>query len=86
MDETLLKIAAEMLDLASDEFANHSCEDHYLEATEANIAFVRNMMAASDDPDVEVTMSSKRPQMILVSNVSLMVYCSEQLKKASKGV
>ncbi len=79
-DKTLLKIAAEMLDLASGEFANHGCEDHYLEATEGNIALVKDMIAESDDPDAGMIMSSKYPKMILVSNVSLMMHCAKKLR------
>lgn len=80
----LFEVAAEMLDLASDVFCNHGCEDHYLKATEGNIALVKEMIAESDDPDSPVGITpddSKNPGMILVSNVSLMMHCSKKLRQ-----
>lgn len=50
-NEELIVHTASMLDMAEDEFANHGCNDHELPATQENLEFVRDMIAASDYPE-----------------------------------
>lgn len=47
------RIAATMLELAGDQFSNHGCNDYELPNTPDNLAFVRRLIAASDDPEDE---------------------------------
>jgi len=94
MNKTLLLISAQMLDLAGDEFANHGCNDLYLDGTSENIAFVEMLIASSDDTDRVPNImpagtkslfgSKDLSGMILVNDVEIMFYCVKHLENCCK--
>lgn len=51
LDPTVALIAANLLETASRQFANHGCNDYVLANTPENHAFVQRMLAASTDPE-----------------------------------
>lgn len=53
MKRSVLRIAADMMEQAADEFSNHGCNDMLLDDTPANRSFVIAMHKAIGDPDEE---------------------------------
>ncbi len=51
LDPTAARIAADLLELAARQFANHGCNDHKLDNTPENYTFVKRMLATSTDPE-----------------------------------
>ncbi len=73
-------ITATMLDMAADEFANHSCNDYVLPNSPENIEFVRGMIAAGDYPSGEPQIS-KDGKLIYLMDFVTMRYCRELVLK-----
>lgn len=92
-NKALLQIAAQMLDLAADEFANHGCNDLYLEPTTGNINLVKEMITSSDDPKRTIDIMPKGTKSFLRKNdlsgkiyvydAEIMAYCSKHLKNVA---
>lgn len=57
---TELFMIADMLEMASEEFGNHISNDMTLDATEENIEFIKQMIAASDYPEDELILSKDK--------------------------
>lgn len=72
MNETQAKITARMLEMASDEFSNHGCNDYELPATPENIEFVKGLIAWSDYPEDEPNIHDG---MIYLYDWQVMDYC-----------
>lgn len=76
---TILRIAAEMLDTAAGEFADHGCNDYELPNTPENLAFVKAMIASSDYPNDKPIFNSDKTK-ICVMDWQVMGYCVRVLK------
>lgn len=85
MNGVILRIAAKMLDMAADEFANHGCNDYRLPNTPENLAFVEAMIAASDYPNDEPIFSSDETK-IYVMDWQVMGYCARVLRAMCTGL
>ena len=83
MDKTQREIAAQMLQMAADEFSNHGCNDYNLPLTPENLEFVKGMIAASDYPEDEPHIYEKE-QVIMVMYWQLMRYCARLLEQEKK--
>jgi len=57
---TELFMIADMLEMASEEFGNHISNDMTLDATEENIEFIKQMIAASDYPEDKPILSKDK--------------------------
>ena len=79
MSKMQFKVAAEMLDMAADHFANHHCNDYEIENTPANREFVQAMIADSDYP-ADVPNVSKDGSVIYLMDWQVMRYCYQLLK------
>lgn len=53
MDKTQALWAAELLNIASDIFSNHTCNDLKMPNTEANRNLIKQMIEWNSDPDEE---------------------------------
>lgn len=80
MTKTQLKIAAELLELAADQFGNHGCNDYEIKNTKENLEFVKQMIAFSDDPDEKPEVYRGK---ILICDFQAMQYLSDLLEKES---
>lgn len=80
MDNPGFKLSAQLLDLASDVFSNHGCNDFRLERTPDNIALVEDMIAKSDDPDRDIIFIMGETDVMLLNDVELMDYCASELR------
>lgn len=85
LTKTQLKIAADMLDLAYEEFVNHGCNDYWIDATPDNLKFVHDMIAASDYPE-DMPHLSRDGKSILLMEWGIMIYCRDLLRKAAESV
>lgn len=79
----LVNITADLLELASDEFSNNGCNDHYLENTPKNRKFVKNMNKWADNlwedkEEIEITKDG-----ILTTDWLIMDYCAHLLRNPS---
>ena len=83
LDPTTLAIAADLLDLAASEFANHGCNDYELLNTPSNLAFVKQMIAASDEPD-DTPYLMRGGAWIGLQDNSVMRYCAKVLREAAQ--
>lgn len=79
MNPTQKRIAAQMLEMASDEFGNHISNDFELENTLDHLEFVRGMIAASDYPE-EVPNMSDDGKVIYLMDWMVMRYCMRLLR------
>lgn len=70
-------IAAEMLEVAADEFSNHGCNDYDIPDTPENRSFVERMIAASEWPSEKVEAVRGR---ICVADYIVMRYCALLLR------
>lgn len=82
MDNGAKMIAANLLELASDSFSNHGCNDYVLANTEDNRGFVRAMHAweGLEGEDAEPHISPDGNQ-IYTQDFAVMSYCSHLLTK-----
>jgi hypothetical protein len=78
------RIAAEMLELAADEFGNHGCNDFELDNTPENLAFVKRLIAAGDYPEDEPNLSGDGTKIYLMDWL-IMGYCADVLKGETGG-
>ena len=74
-------LAAEMLEIAADEFNNHGCNDFELPQTQENIDFVERMLASEDYPLDSMIVGGGK---IIVNDWEVMRYCSELLKRRAE--
>ena len=81
MNETQRKITAEMLDIASDEFIRHGCNDFALDNTPENLQFIKDMIAQSDYPEDEPMICDGE---ILTMDWIVMRYCRDLLLKCTE--
>lgn len=73
-------IAAMLLDLAADEFSNHSCNDMLLENTDSNRKFVEDMIREGDYPRDKPNISTDG-KIIYVADWVVMRRCSQLLRR-----
>lgn len=77
------RYAAELLDLAADQFSNHGCNDYELENTDENWRLVQEMEARNgDSPEYR----SRRPaqnKTIYTQDFCLMRYLAHKLKQVA---
>lgn len=77
MDATARKLAAEVLDLASDSFSNHGCNDFTIDDTLLNRSFVTAMNQWAGLGDVVPYVSNGK---IYVQDWQVMSYCAHLLR------
>jgi hypothetical protein len=78
------EIAAEMLNVAADEFGNHCCNDCQLSNTPEHLAFVHDMIATSDYPEEKPSIS-KDGSFIHSAYFVIMRYCQHLLEKEAEA-
>ena len=83
MNATQARIAAQMLELAADEFGNHGCNDFSLPLTDENLRFAEWMIAAGDYPDDEPLIYEGE---IVTSDYMVMRYCARLLLDYAENV
>ena len=83
MEATEAKIAAEMLNLAADQFGNHGCNDYALPNTPESLAFVRRLIASGDYPDDPPHISPDGTEIYLM-DWEVMRYCADVLEQYAK--
>lgn len=77
------RIAAEMLNLAADEFSNHGCNDYEVPNTPETIALIHRMNAVDGEPDEELYL---RPDARLyLMDTQVMRYCARVLAAWADG-
>lgn len=74
-------IAAKLLELASDTFGNHGCNDFELPNTPESLAFITAMMKEDDDESEPYI--TKDGSHIITQDSILMSYCARLLKGAT---
>lgn len=84
LEKTEARIAAEMLDLAADQFGNHGCNDYQLPNTPANLAFVRRLIASGDYPEDEPNVSPDGKTIWLMDWL-IMIYRAEVLRQYAEA-
>lgn len=84
-DIAVFRIAAQLLELAADDFSNHGCNDLELDNTPDNLAFVRGMIAASDDPG-DVPQLGIGDTSILVSDFRVMRHLATRLEEIAARI
>ena len=80
MNQKELKLAADLLELASEEFANHGCNDlpeHFLNGwtTEEKQLFAKEYHEWNGDPD------EYNPEDLFIPDDAIMVFLADKLKK-----
>jgi uncharacterized protein YutD len=78
MNKHLSNLTAEMLEMASEEFSNHGCNDYVLENTQENREFYEKMMKHSCGEVVTVDPSKEK---IYAQDQMIMSYLSNLLKE-----
>ncbi len=81
LTKTQLLMTAKMLELASDTFSNHGCNDFYLENTPENLEFVKEMYYSGISPGIYISSDKQR---ILVMDTHIMDYCRNILTNLAK--
>lgn len=83
LTKTQLIMTAKMLEMASDTFSNHGCNDFYMENTPENHEFVKEIYAYIGIPldSIYISPGGKR---ILVIDTHVMDYCQSILLEAVK--
>jgi hypothetical protein len=81
LDRMTLEVAANMLDMAADEFGNHSCNDMMLPLE--YLEFVQDMIEGSDDPDEEPHVYFDTAQ-ICVMDWMVMRFCAKMLRQIAE--
>jgi hypothetical protein len=81
MNKTALLVAAQMLELAADEFSNHTSNDFELPNTPENLEFVKAMDKAVGDPDYPDEEPNLDGSKIYVMDWMVMRYCIKLLKE-----
>lgn len=76
------RIAAQMLNLAADQFGNHGCNDFELPNTPENMEFIKRVIAWSDYPEDEPHLHADQ---ILTMDWEVMRYCADVLEAAADG-
>lgn len=85
LTKTQLGIAADMLDLAYEEFSNHNYTSFAIENTPQNMEFVQEMIKASERPSDRLRLSDDE-QMIYFIDWQAMAYCRDLLRKAAEAI
>lgn len=83
LTQTQLLMTAKMLEIASDTFSNHGCNDFYLDNTLENHEFVKEMYAYIGILTDSIYICPDRKQ-ILVMNTHIMDYCRNILLKTAE--
>ena len=78
ISKELAELASNLLELASDEFSNHGCNDHYVEDTPRYRKLVQEMETNSNGEENELRFSEGK---ILGNNHVLMSEAAEIFKK-----
>jgi len=79
--KNIFLIAADLLQIASDEMSNAGCNDYYLEDTPENREIV---LAAQKEKDPENTNICIKDKDILTSDDLLAEYCAKMLRKKAE--
>jgi len=75
-------IMVKLLEMASDEFSNHSCNDFKLDATPENIQFLKDMEEADgEDPEEFELCLTDDGKEIYSEDFFLMSYCQALLEE-----
>lgn len=69
-----------MLEMASQVFGNHGCNDFVMENTPENLAFVRDMIVDGDEPDDQPSISADGKKIYLMDWM-IMDYCERKLRE-----
>lgn len=83
----VLKLASELLDIASDSFSNHGCNDHEIDNTPENWALLVAMEQRNDptfSEDISEIHHLSRDGKIVVSDWFLMWFLARVLEDAAK--
>ena len=94
MKKALFTLTSILLGKAGDEFSFNGCNDFFIDGTPENIAFVKKMIAESNDPDREprIMKEGSRPPLyhkdlsgkILVEDVELAYFCEKVMSDWAK--
>ncbi len=82
-DVTLLRVAAQMLEVAIDQFENHGSNDYGMDNTPEHYAFIAKMIAKGDSPNEAVDVSPDKTT-INTSDVEVMRYCVRELRQIAE--
>jgi len=82
ISKTQAIIMSQLLDIASDTFSNHGCNDFKLDATPENIQFIKNMEIADgeDAEEFELCLTDNRKE-FYSGDDRLMRYCHDLLEE-----
>lgn len=80
MNATQARIAAKMLEIAADEFANHSCNDFELDYTPENLEFATGLVMdlGYSRKDISIDYDARK---IWIPDTNVMVYCAKLLRE-----
>lgn len=82
MDKLHAKLAADLLESASEEFSNHGCNDYPLENTPENRAFYEKMMKECSGEEITVAPGKDK---IYAQDWLIMSYLARLLKKEAEN-
>lgn len=81
MNKTQARIAAEIMDMAAEQYSNHSCNDYLIENTPENYEFVREMfvhLGWNTDPHDFITRDGRN---IYLNDSQVMSYLAHLLRQ-----
>lgn len=84
MDKTVMALAAKLLEMASDEFSNHVCNDFELQDTPVNRELVLAAEKRNDGLDHDASELNIYNGNICTQDFFLMHYCADVLRGLSK--